>query len=378
MTRLRVAVLGAGIGSEHVEGYRANPDRFEVTVVCDLDARRAAPLVERTGADHVSSIAEAIARPDVDVVDVCLPPRLHKSAILDALAAGRHVIAEKPLVASLADVDEIEVASQAADRLVIPIFQYRFGAGIGRLGHLVDAGLAGRPLVATLETHWNRPASYYDVAWRGRWETELGGAVVGHAIHIHDLVVRVLGPIARVQAMLDTRVNAIEVEDCAALGFTMANGALVTSSVTLGSARDQSRLRFCFADLTAESGLDPYNPGTAPWTFRARDRAGQAAIDEALTGYVDHVEGFARQFELAADAIVGDADPPVALADARASIELITAIYAAARTGHTIDLPLDADAPGYGGWLPDSGRPTRRSPDHDRGHTGGLLDPPDS
>ncbi len=354
MTRLRVAVLGAGIGREHVEGYLANPDRFDVAVICDLDADRAAPLLERTGAEHTSSIAEAIGRTDVDVVDVCLPPRLHKATILDALAVGKHVICEKPLAASLADVDVIEAASIAADRLVIPIFQYRFGNGIGRLLGLVDAGLTGRALVATLETHWNRRAAYYDVAWRGRWDTELGGAVVGHAIHVHDLVVRVLGPIARVQAMLDTRVNEIEVEDCAALGFTMASGALVTSSVTLGSARDQSRLRFCFADLTAESSLDPYNPGTSPWTFQARRRSAQAAIDEVVDDHVDHDEGFARQLALTHAAIVDGAAPPVSLADARSSIELITAIYAAARSGRSVDLPLPADADGYEGWLPDS------------------------
>ncbi|NJO38436.1 MAG: gfo/Idh/MocA family oxidoreductase, partial [Rhizobiales bacterium] len=50
----------------------------------------------------------------------------------------------------------------------------------------------------------------------------------------------------------------------------------MTSSVTLGSADDRSRLRFCFSELTAESGTEPYNPGTAPWTFAARPPAGQA------------------------------------------------------------------------------------------------------
>ena len=236
--------------------------------------------------------------------------------------------------------------------MVMPVFQYRFGQGIGRLAHLIDRGLAGRPLVATLETHWNRGSDYYAVPWRGRWATELGGVIVGHAIHIHDLLVKILGPATRVQARLATAVNPIEVEDCAAIIVETANGALVTSSVTLGSAEDHSRLRVCFSNLTTESGTEPYNPGTVPWTFSARAPARQDAIDAALADYPSHKEGFARQFELLHEAIVSGGMPPVTLADARASLELITAIYRANATASAIDLPLHRDDPGYNGWTP--------------------------
>lgn len=352
MTRPRVAIVGAGIGAQHLDGYVANPGLFEVGVICDLDAARAAPLCARANAEHVASLAETLTRPDVDIVDICLPPQLHKGAILDVLAAGKHVVCEKPLVGSLADLDAIEAAAAGTDRLVMPVFQYRFGQGLGQLVALIERGFAGTPLVATLETHWNRPASYYDVPWRGKWASELGGAIVGHAIHIHDLVVRVLGPVRAVSARLATRVNPIEVEDCAAIVLEMACGALVTSSVTLGGADDRSRLRFCFADLTAESGLVPYNPATGPWVFQARAPATQATIDAVIATYQPHAEGFARQFELFHAALSAGTPPPVTLADARASLELITAIYEADATGRRVELPLPTTAPGYAGWVP--------------------------
>ena len=184
-----------------------------------------------------------------------------------------------------------------------------------------------------------------------KWATELGGVIVGHAIHSHDLLVKVLGPAKRVQASLATSVNPIEVEDCAAIIIETEDGALVTSSVTLGSAADHSRLRFCFSHLTAESGTIPYNPGASPWTFTARAPADQAAIEAALVDYPSHVEGFARQFELLHEAIADNGTLPVNLADARASLELITAIYQADAERQAMDLPLDQHAPLYNGWI---------------------------
>jgi len=351
--KLRVAIAGAGIGAEHLAGYLDNPDLYEVCYICDPDRHRAQTLIDRCAALYLPDYIDALQRPELDVLDICLPPGLHKEAILNAIDADKHVVCEKPLVKSLADIDEIIGRVQASSSQLVPVFQYRFGNGIGKLCHLIESGITGPALVATLETHWNRDADYYSVAWRGQWATELGGAIVGHAIHAHDLLVQVLGPVASVQARLATRVNEIAVEDCAAIGFTLESGALANSSITLGCANDHSRLRFCFANLTAESSLDPYNPGTDPWTFVARGDGLQPTIDAALSSYPPHKEGFARQFELAHASFVHGAIAPVTLDDARASLELITAIYQSSRTARFVDLPLDANAKLYAGWLPD-------------------------
>ena len=134
---------------------------------------------------------------------------------------------------------------------------------------LMQAGLAGKCYAGTLETHWDRPASYYDIEWRGTWAGEQGGAILGHAIHIHDLLPSVLGPIERVYADVATRVNDIEVEDCAAISMRMESGALITSSVTLGAAGNLSRMRLMFEGFTVESDHAPYAPAAKPWSFIA-------------------------------------------------------------------------------------------------------------
>lgn len=283
MTR-RVAIVGAGIGAEHAAAYAAVPDRFKIAAICDLDATRGKALAAMSGTVWTPSLDTVLQDPAVDVIDICLPPHLHFSAATDALAAGKHVICEKPLVSSLAEADRLAAAAKSAGKQVFPVFQYRYGTGAAQMRALARAGLTGRPFAATLETHWNRDSAYYQVPWRGTWAGENGGAILGHAIHIHDLLTAFLGPVASVHAELGTRVNTIEVEDCAALAIRMASGALVTSSVTLGAADDSSRLRLVFEGLTAQSDTAAYAPCAKGWTFAARAPFEQAAIDAVLSG----------------------------------------------------------------------------------------------
>lgn len=348
----KVAILGAGIGAKHLDGYLALPGRFTVAYVCDLNAGRATAEAGRAGAVAANDIAAVLADPEVALVDICLPPVLHVPVALDALAAGKHVIVEKPLAGSVREADRLAAAAEAASRHVFPVFQYRYGGALAQLDALAAAGHLGAPRVASLETHWNRKADYYAVPWRGTWAHEMGGAVLSHAIHIHDLVARAFGPVTEVSAMLATTINPIETEDCAALTFRTAAGGLVTSSITLGAAEDTTRLRLVFEHVTVESGRNPYAPGEAAWTFTARDAARQAGIDRLVAGVPAAPQGFAGFLSAVADALEGDPSGAVTLAEGLGSIELVTAIYHADRTGARVRLPLDRGLAICGGWRP--------------------------
>ena len=117
--RYRVAVVGTGIGAKHVEGFVANPGLYEVAVICGQDRDRAeavAAMVSGTRPDiHIGFDAALLARDDIDIIAICLPPDMHLAAATRALAAGRHVILEKPLVASLAEMDVWRRRSHVAD-----------------------------------------------------------------------------------------------------------------------------------------------------------------------------------------------------------------------------------------------------------------------
>ncbi len=351
--RLRVAVVGAGIGTAHIRGYEAVPERFEVVALCDIDADRARPIAEEHHIPRlVTDLAEACRMDDLDVIDICTPPHLHFEQIQQVLAAGKHAVCEKPLVSSLREVDELMRVEAGSGRRMMPIFQYRFGHGLQKLKMLIAEGLAGKAYLATVETAWRRRAEYYDVPWRGKWATERGGALLGHAIHAHDLLCYVLGPPARVFAYTTTRVNPIEVEDCAAVGLQMADGSVASLGVTLGSAAEITRHRFCFSGLVAESNTRPYSNSGDPWTFVGDTPELSEQIEATLAEFRPLPELYAGQFYRFYDALRCGGELPVTLSDARMSLELITAMYHSAETGGRETLPIGAEHPRYASWLP--------------------------
>ncbi len=344
----RIAILGGRIGAEHLDGYLVLPDRFQVASICDIDSGLAHRLAARApGARATGDLASVLSDPAIDVVDICLPPALHVSVSLDAIRAGKHVICEKPVAGCLFDAERVKDVAEDRGRLWVPVFQYRFGTGIAALQRLKSEGLLGKPLVGTLETHWDRGEDYYRNPWRGTRAGEFAGVVLNHAIHIHDLVMEVFGPVTEVSAALDTRTNAIETEDCAAIWMKTASGGLVTSSVTLGAQGNTSRLRLVFERLTAESGHSPYAPGEAGWSFVTRSRENRVRVDR-IVDEVDrsHLKnGYEGLFDTVADRLDGIDCALPSPGDGVRSIELASAIYEAAHTGCRVTLPIDRDLP---------------------------------
>lgn len=350
--RIRVAVVGLGIGRMHVLAFHELRDRYRVVAVCDVDAARATEVAGWLRDVRAETDPGAIwAADDVDVVSICTPPAQHRVHVEAALRAGKDVICEKPLVGSVSAVDELAAVAAEVGHQVMPIFQYRFGNGLQRLKHLVDAGVAGRPYVVNVDLAWSRGSDYYATPWRGRWDSELGGVITTHAVHVIDMVVHVLGPPVAVWARMATLVNDIETEDCAAITLRWPGGALATVSATLGSTVEITRHRFTFEHLAAESGTAPYTNGFEPWEITAAP--GQEDVVAAAAGrWVPGREDYIGQFERYALTRSAGAPPPVTLDDARVMLELVTALYVSGRTDREVALPLDAQDPALAGWAP--------------------------
>ncbi|CAN1547810.1 MviM Predicted dehydrogenases and related proteins [Rhabdaerophilaceae bacterium] len=352
-----IAIVGAGIGENQASGLLNLQDRFRISVICDKNIARAeglADMIVRAGAPRPAIAGEfgptLLARGDIDIVSICLPPFLHFDAVRQALEAGKHVVCEKPLVGSLAQVDALDALALNHGKTLMPVFQYRFGNGMLKAKHLLESGAAGKVYLASLETHWTRKADYYDVAWRGKMATELGGVFLGHAIHIHDMLTHLVGEVRSVSALTRVRVNPIETEDCAGALFDMADGSIAVSSASLGSADEISRLRLMCENVTMISNLSPYAPHCDPWTFLPKSPRDDTFLGDALASAPSASEGYAEQFARYHQALVSGSALPITVADARRSIALASAIYHSARTGEQVTLPLPKGHPTWNGW----------------------------
>lgn len=351
---LNVAVVGCGIGRSHiVEGYLPNADKFRVLALCDLNEERLDKIGEEFGIERrVVNFDDLLAMEDIDVIDVCTPPGAHFLMVSQALKAGKHVVCEKPLVGSLKDVDAIMALEKDARGKLMPVFQYRFGDGIEQAKAIIDAGIAGKPYCGTVETFWRREAPYYAVPWRGKWKTELGGVLMGHAIHPHDIFTYLMGDIARIFGRVATRVNPIEVEDVISASLEMQSGALASFTATLGSVDEITRIRLQFENVTFESDHAPYNPGEKLWKILPRNDQVKARIEQLLAHWQHVPSRFQTQMARFHDAIFGSGDLPVTSADSRRALELVTAFYYSSSTHTEVVLPLGADHPLYESWVP--------------------------
>jgi predicted dehydrogenase len=345
---LRIAVIGAGIGVEHIKGYQELPELFDLKVLCDVQIERAAAVAEKYGIPKVSdSFDEVCRRSDIDVIDICTPPGLHPVQIQAALRAGKHVICEKPLVGSLAAVDLVSRLASESGCQVMPIFQYRFGHGLQKLKYLVDQKLAGEAFVFNVDVAWWRDSEYYRNPWRGKRATELGGALLSQAIHAVDMVLYILGPAKSVFGRTTTRVNQIEVEDCVAISMEMGDGSLGTISVTLGSLAEISRHRFTFRNVTAESNVEPYANSREPWAFSFNPAGDEKQMKDALKQLTPVPERYAGQFYHFYRALRDGKGLPVTLRDARAALEVVAATYYSSEKNEPVNLPIGPGHPRY-------------------------------
>jgi len=98
-----------------------------VTTLCDLDTARAEAVAAGSEIAVTKNFDAVLADGSIDLIDICLPPHLHFEMSMLALKAGMHVVCEKPLCTSLRDADALAAQAEASGKIVVPVFQYRYG-----------------------------------------------------------------------------------------------------------------------------------------------------------------------------------------------------------------------------------------------------------
>ncbi|MCX2951717.1 Gfo/Idh/MocA family protein [Lentzea sp. NEAU-D7] len=344
----RAAIVGTGaIAAAHAEALRAAGDRVELVAVVDVDADRATAFAEEWGVPrtHLTTAALLDAE-DLDLVHVCTPPRSHVPLALECLAANVNVLVEKPPALSLSGIDALIAAERGSTGRVATVFQHRFGPAAVRLRRLVSEGVLGRSFVAKCDTLWYRGDAYFDVPWRGTWDSEGGGPTMGHGIHQFDLLLSVLGPWQEIRAVAVRQARHVQTEDVSMALVTFADGTVASMINSLLSPRETSQLRFDFERATVEVE-HLYGYTDADWTVTPAP-----GHDEVVTHWrgerPEVVSGHRGQLTALLDALDSGETPPVTLADTRNTMEFVAALYASAFTGAVVKAgEIGPDSPFY-------------------------------
>jgi predicted dehydrogenase len=183
--------------------------------VASARAERARAVAAEFGIAHALTDYEALLRlPDLDAVSIVTPPHLHAPMALAALAAGKHVLCEKPFAVTVAEADAMGETARRAGLSAMVDFEWRFLPGRRRLGELIAQGYLGEPRLAWV--HYASPlvADPIKRPWTWWSEPEKGGGILGgNGSHILDALEVWLGPIAALTARLATSVPSRRLPD---------------------------------------------------------------------------------------------------------------------------------------------------------------------
>ena len=202
-SRLRVGVVGLGMGKNHAESYRGLTNA-ELTAICDTDEAWAEHLQEQWSVPSVfADYLEMFASDEVDAVSIALPTHLHHPATVAALQSGKHVLIEKPMAMNAAEAESMATAARNGNRVLMISMNQRFGQDAVFIKRCVEQGHLGqvyfarsvwrRPLGCLPPSQYERPTgTYHGVNWFNEAEKG-GGAARDLGAHMIDLAMWFMG-----------------------------------------------------------------------------------------------------------------------------------------------------------------------------------------
>ena len=357
---LGFGIVGCGvIGPTHARAIQQLPEDARLVAVCDVVPEKAQKFAAEYGGEAYTNLDEMLARPDIDVISVCVPSGLHAEVGVKAANAGKHLVVEKPIDITLDAADRLINASKQNNVKLEVISQHRFSPGMRQLREAVETGRFGKLLLGDAYIKWYRTQEYYDSGdWRGTWALDGGGCLMNQGVHYIDQLQWTMGPVESVIARTATAAHErIEVEDVATAILKYKNGAIgviVGSTAVYPGLPERLEIsgtggtvtiegskvsRWLFKDELGET--DSYGGKAKAATQQPQEQQGAGtAANPAALGMSGHVAQLSDMIgairENRSTAITGE--------DARRPLEVILAIYKSAEEGgKEVKLPLDTN-----------------------------------
>lgn len=352
--RIRTCLIGCGrISANHMEAAFHNCKTIELVAVCDLIPENMAKVLasssfqaeDRAAIHRYTDYRELLKIEKPDLVAIATESGNHAAIALDALAAGCHLIVEKPIALSLADADAMIAAAREKKVLLCTSHQNRFNKSIQMIRQAMEQGRFGRLLHGAAHIRWNRGQDYYEQApWRGTWAQD-GGALMNQCIHNIDLLRWMMGDdIVEVMAYTD-RLNHpyIEAEDLGLAIVKFGNGSYgIVEGTTNIYPKNLEETLYLFGERgTVKAGGKSVNI-IEEWLFSDGLDDAQA-VKAAYAENPPNVYGYGHTplYADVASAIREGRSPAIDGEAGRRALELVLAIYKSAKEGRPVQLPLN-------------------------------------
>jgi predicted dehydrogenase len=339
---MHIGILGGGnISDTHARAAAAIPG-VEVVAFHGSNRERTAALAKPYGARTYDSLDGFLDHKPMDIVAIGTPSGVHAEQGIAAARRGLHVLVEKPIDITTRKADALIEACDAAGVKLGVFFQDRLRPAIVEIKRMIDDGTLGKPVMIAGRVRWYRPPEYYSKSkWRGTWALDGGGALMNQAIHTVDLVQWMFGPVARVSATVGTLVHQIEVEDTAAAVIEFASGAIGTIEASTSLYPGYPRR----LEVTGSNGTLILEDNEL---VRVDLRSGAATADAAAPAaappenasspVVSDASAHQRVIADFVRAVESNTVPACDGREGRRSVELVEAIYAAAKGRQPVTL----------------------------------------
>lgn len=348
-----IAIIGiGGISKYHLEAY-INAGQ-NIVALCDILEERALKSKEKyklnckVYTDYHQMLNDEML--NIDLVDICTPPSLHCEMTVAALETGNHVIVEKPMATSIEETRKMLEAEKKSGKLLSPIAQNRFRDEISILKNILNDDIIGKALLTEVKSNWYRGQHYYDLKWRGTFESEGGGANISQAIHHIDMIIW-LKELPKELNTIMSNVNHdnSEVEDLSVTNFLFEDntlGTLVASTISHGeeqSVHIQGEKASVSQPMKVRSTVSQYN-GFPEKENTENVNAVEKYIEKAQKLKYTHHEG---QIRNVLAAIEGKENLLISGQDGANTIEVLYSIYKSYFTKSFVSLPINEDDPFY-------------------------------
>lgn len=331
-----LGVIGCGWAAGEIARATRQLPALRIVAAFDTDAVRAQAFAEKTHARLAPDIDALISDPEVSTVYVGLPHYLLAPTVERALAAGKHVLAEKPLALDAGEARRLGQLAESKGLKLAVFFELRRAGTVSTAKRILGDGEIGEPRLVRLRTIIDKRADYWGVPgapnWRASKEKAGGGVLLMNTIHQLDTLRYITGlDYVSAQGEIATFRAAADVEDAGSATLRLSNGGIVgivASAHSPGANHEET------IEIDGTLGrLDLPDPfGIAPLRlYRTEAKVWNEIAAERPDSHLLMLESFA-------DAILNDQPVPASAEDAAAAIAAVNAIYRSAAEGRRIDI----------------------------------------